>query len=114
VTTRLPKGATNSVMLAANDPPPPGAGGNPKPSDKKKANEQPKPVEVVFVVNGDRVKMVPVKRGIADDDYVEILDGLKEGDEVVSGGYKAISRELEEGKKVMVGVAKSDKTAEKK
>ncbi|HEX4645449.1 MAG TPA: efflux RND transporter periplasmic adaptor subunit [Verrucomicrobiae bacterium] len=114
VTTRLPKGATNLTMLAANDPPPHRASDDPKPSDKKKAGEAPKPVEVVFVVNGDHVKMVPVKRGISDDDYVEITDGLKEGDEVVSGGYKAISRELEEGKKVLVGPAKSEIVAEKK
>lgn len=114
VTTRLPKGATNSTVLAANDPPPRKPGDDPKPSDKKKAGEAPKPVEVVFVVNGDRVKMVPVKRGIADDDYVEITEGLKEGDEVVSGGYKAISRELEEGKKVLVGTAKTEIVAEKK
>jgi HlyD family secretion protein len=68
----------------------------------KKPDEPPKPIEVVFVVQGDHVKMVPVKRGISDDNYVEILDGLHEGDEVVSGGYKAINRDLEDGKKVTV------------
>ena len=67
---------------------------------------------MVFVANGDRVKMVPVKRGIADDNYVEILEGLKEGDVVISGGSKAINRELEEGKRVMVGAAKSELAAE--
>jgi HlyD family secretion protein len=68
----------------------------------KKPDEPPKPIEVVFVVDGDHVKMVPVKRGISDDNYVEILDGLHEGDEVVAGGYKAINRDLEDGKKVVV------------
>ena len=60
----------------------------------------PKPIEVVFVVDGEQVKMVPVKRGISDDSHVEITEGLTEGQEVVSGGYKAISRELEDGKKI--------------
>jgi HlyD family secretion protein len=69
---------------------------------RKKLDEPPKPIEVVFVVEGDHVKMVPVKRGISDDNYVEILSGLKEGQEVVSGGYKAINRDLEDGKKVIV------------
>ena len=46
---------------------------------QKKPDEPPKPIEVVFVVEGDHVKMVPVKRGISDDNYVEILEGLKEG-----------------------------------
>jgi HlyD family secretion protein len=67
-----------------------------------KPDEPPKPIEVVFVVEGDHVKKVPVKRGISDDNYVEITEGLKEGQEVVSGGYKAINRDLEEGKKVLV------------
>jgi HlyD family secretion protein len=77
----------------------------------KKPDEPPKPIEVVFVVEGDHVKMVPVKRGISDDNYVEILEGPKEGQEVVSGGYKAINRDLEDGKKVIVNtvIAGQDK-----
>ena len=58
----------------------------------------------MFVVEGDHVKMVPVKIGISDDSYMEIIDGLTEGQEVVSAGYKAISRELEEGKKIKKGM----------
>ena len=59
--------------------------------------------------------MAPVKRGIGDDAYVEIVDGLSEGQEVISGGYKAISRELEEGKKITKGVVPEvDKGKEKK
>ena len=57
--------------------------------------------------------MVPVKRGISDDNYVEILEGLKEGQMAVSGGYRAINRELEEGKKVQVGEAKADEEKKK-
>ena len=70
------------------------------PPPPKKPDEPPKPIEVVFVVEGDHVKMVPVKRGISDDNYVEIMEGLHEGQEVVSGGYKAINRDLaDDGKK---------------
>jgi HlyD family secretion protein len=46
---------------------------------------------------------LPVKRGISDEDYTEIEEGWSEGQEVVSGGYKAISKELEDGKKISVG-----------
>jgi HlyD family secretion protein len=59
-----------------------------------------KPIEVVFVVEGDHVKMVPVTRGLSDDNYVEIVAGLHEGEEVVSGGYKAINRDLSDGAKI--------------
>ncbi len=71
----------------------------------KKADEKIKPVDVVFVLEGDHVKTVPVKIGISDDDYWEIIEGLKEGDEVVTGNYSAISRVLEDGKKVTKGSA---------
>ncbi|HWP82101.1 MAG TPA: efflux RND transporter periplasmic adaptor subunit [Bacteroidota bacterium] len=67
---------------------------------KKKAEEEVQ--EVVFVVVEGKVKAVPVKRGIADDSYVEITTGLDEGVEVVSGPFKAINRELEDGTKVKV------------
>jgi len=84
--------------------------------DDKKAKETPKPVEVVFVVEGDHVKMIPVKIGISDDSYWEITEGLHEGQEVVSGSFKAVTRELEDGKKIRKGPATGDKekAAEKK
>jgi HlyD family secretion protein len=58
--------------------------------------------EVVFVVENGRVKTVTVKRGISDDQYVEITEGLTGEEEVVSGSYKAINRDLEDGSKVKV------------
>jgi HlyD family secretion protein len=71
----------------------------------KKSDEKNKPVEVVFVVEGDHVKTVPVKIGISDDNFWEITDGLKEGDDIVTGGFKAIGRELEDGKKISKNAA---------
>jgi len=58
--------------------------------------------EVVFIVDNGKVKTATVKRGISDDQYVEITEGLKGDEEVVSGSYKAINRDLEEGSKVKV------------
>ncbi|MGH7976643.1 MAG: efflux RND transporter periplasmic adaptor subunit [Limisphaerales bacterium] len=69
----------------------------------KKSNDLQKPVEVVFVVNGDHVKAVPVKIGISDDNYWEITDGLTVGEEIVTGSYRAISRDLDDGKKIRKG-----------
>lgn len=92
---------TNSAVAEAD--PPPAADTNAWRSDKK--SKETKPIEVVFVMDGDHVKMQPVKSGISDDDYYEITEGLKEGQEVVSGGFRAISRDLEDGKKVVKGTA---------
>jgi HlyD family secretion protein len=74
----------------------------------KKAGDKNKPVDVVFIVDGDHVKAVPVKIGICDDNFWEITEGLKEGDEVVTGGYHAISRDLDDGKKIVKGAAGAD------
>jgi HlyD family secretion protein len=62
-----------------------------------------KPVEVVFIVEEDVAKMVLVKRGISDDDYSEIEEGLEEGQEVVKGSYRAIMKDLEDGKRITRG-----------
>jgi HlyD family secretion protein len=112
VTTRLPKkapdqkkpggaGETASVSPA----PAPARGGQQgtKTSAGSKAAGAPKPIEAVFVKEGGRVRMAPVKRGVSDDAHVEILEGLQEGQAVVSGGFKAINRELEDGKAVKIG-----------
>jgi HlyD family secretion protein len=82
----------------------------------KKSKEGAKPIEVVFISNGERAKMVPVKIGISDESYWEITEGLKEGDEVVSGGYRAIGKDLEDGKKIRKGLVteETDKAKEKK
>ncbi len=71
-------------------------------NDSKAKPKNEKAKEVVFVVDNNAVKTVEVKRGISDDSYVEIVSGVSEGKEVVSGSYKAISRELEDGSKVKV------------
>ena len=84
VTTRLPAGGAVA-----------------KPADGKPA-EPVKPAEVVFALEGDHVKKVPVKTGISDSDFFEIVSGLSEGQQIVSGGYKAISKDLDDGKKVTV------------
>lgn len=97
--------ASTATNGAAVDPPGSGKG------DKK-----PKPIEVVFLVEGDHAKMVPVKIGISDENYWEITDGLKEGEEVISGGFRAISRDLEDSKKIRKGrpTGKQDKDKESK
>jgi HlyD family secretion protein len=61
-----------------------------------------KPKEVVFLVDNGKAKMVVVEAGISDDNYLEIKSGLDVGAEVVSGSYRAISRELEDGSIVRV------------
>ncbi|MGD0207340.1 MAG: HlyD family efflux transporter periplasmic adaptor subunit [Verrucomicrobiota bacterium] len=75
-----------------------------------KARESAKPADVVFVVKGDHMEAVPVKIGICDDNYWEIADGLTDGEEIVSGGYRAISRDLQDGSRIKKGAAGTEGT----
>lgn len=67
---------------------------------------------VVFLRNGDTVKMVNVETGIADTTHMEIKSGLKQGDEIVTGPFSVVTRVLKDGDKVRIEAPK--KPAEKK
>ncbi len=99
--------STNAIVLADPTNAATGSGTNAAKTDKK-ADEKNKPVDVVFVLDGNHVKTVPVKIGISDDNFWEITDGLKEGEEIVTGGYHAISHDLDDGKKIVKGAAGAD------
>ena len=82
-------------------------------TEKKVTLEKGKSEEVVFVVKhpitednpkktflkkkvGPRAEQRAVKIGISSDTHFEIIKGLEEGEEIVVGSYKAISKELED------------------
>jgi HlyD family secretion protein len=71
------KQGSSNVTLAA---PPPPAPGDPKKDE----------VQGVFVVNGKKAVFLPVETGIAGVTDIEITKGLKAGDEIVVGSYKAL------------------------
>ena len=68
--------------------------------------------EIVFLIKNGKAKKVEVETGLSDDNYIAILSGLEGGEEVVSGSYKAISRELNDGLQVRVE-DKNSNTAKK-
>lgn len=67
---------------------------------------------VVFVHKDGQVFLKEVTTGIQDDTYIEILDGIEEGEEVVSAPFKAISKELENEK--LVNVVSEDELYEER
>jgi HlyD family secretion protein len=64
--------------------------------------------QIVFVRQGDSVKLRPVVTGVADNSYIEIKSGVKEGEEVVSGSYAAISRTLKNDAKIVIEAPKKE------
>jgi HlyD family secretion protein len=59
-------------------------------------------VEIVFCIEKGKAVAKQVQTGIQSDELIEIRDGLKEGDEVVTGSYRAISKDLENGAAVTI------------
>ncbi len=68
----------------------------------KKYKKEDDLVEVVFVVKDGVAHIRPVKLGISDDNYYEVLEGLQEGEEVVTGPFKVLSKTLKDGDRVKV------------
>jgi HlyD family secretion protein len=60
-----------------------------------------KETEGVFVIRDGRAEFVPIKMGIAGEQYFEVLSGLKPGDEVITGPFSSV-RTLAEGDQVSV------------
>jgi HlyD family secretion protein len=65
--------------------------------------------EIVYVVSGDTVSVRNVKTGIQDNDYIEILSGLKGDETVVTGPYSAIARKLKAGARIRLETEEKDK-----
>jgi HlyD family secretion protein len=79
-------------------------------SNQKKSD---KIQECVFVLRDGVAKKVDVKTGIQDNTYIQIISGLKIGDEVITAPYSAVSKTLNDGDKVKKVDKKELFTAEK-
>lgn len=94
VTTRNPAELSGSTE--------PSSGGNTQ-SVSSQSNAQPKKNEdkvVVFVNDNGSAKMVEVETGISDYDNIEIVSGLADSAEVVTGPFLVVSKRLKEGDKI--------------
>jgi HlyD family secretion protein len=60
--------------------------------------------EVVFVLQADKttVRKVKVKTDIQDINNIEIISGLRAGQEIITGPYNVVSKTLKDGDKVKV------------
>src|ERR1700731_4092876 len=70
----------------------------PKETSKK---DQLQDIQGVFVIRSKKAEFVPVTTGITGTSDIEVLDGLKEGDEVITGSYKVL-RTLRPGSSVKI------------
>lgn len=69
--------------------------------------------ECVFVKVGDEAKLRVVKTGIQDNSNIEVVTGLNEDDEVITGPYNVVTKTLKSGDKIEIkSEEKNDKDSE--
>ncbi len=86
----------------------------PQVSDNKAKVEKKEDKVVVFVNDKGVAKMVEVKTGISDYDNIEIISGLADSVEVVTGPFLVVSKRLKDGDKIVQSKKKDDKKEDKK
>jgi HlyD family secretion protein len=111
VTTRKPDGVEENTENSNNN-----GGNNRKPviTDSKKVVEKKQDKIVVFVNEKGVAKMVEVKTGISDYDNIEILSGIADSVEIVTGPFLVVSKRLKEGDKIVVAKKPDEKKEEDK
>jgi HlyD family secretion protein len=65
------------------------------------ASKEDKTDEVIFKFNDGMAQPIKVKTGIQDNKFIEVINGLEEKIEIISGPYSVVSKELKAGKKVI-------------
>ena len=60
-----------------------------------------KKFECVYIADGDEARLQVVKTGIQDDTNIEVLEGLNEGDKVITGPYNIVTKTLKTGDKII-------------
>lgn len=109
VTTRGADDAASTDAKKDNDAPA-------ETTQEPKPTKKDKPKEVVFIHDKDKAKIREVKTGITDTaaGTIEVISGLKEGEEIVSGPFIAVSKKLKDGELIMKKVEKKDDKEKKK
>jgi HlyD family secretion protein len=70
--------------------------------EEKMKPKSDKKLECVFVKVGNKAKIRIIKTGIQDDTNIEVTEGLKKGDVVITGPYTTVTKDLQSGDKVKV------------
>ncbi|MFQ5636593.1 MAG: efflux RND transporter periplasmic adaptor subunit [bacterium] len=70
--------------------------------EKAAATDRDKLVQVVFVTKDGVANMMPVDTGISSEKNVEIVAGVEEGDEIVTGSFRVLSKTLKDKSKIKI------------
>ncbi len=95
VTTRVDSARAKEEKIAAKEKGDNNQEQQGKEEVKKASTQQVQ--EYVFVYSNGKVRMAKVKTGIQDNAFIQILDGIKENEEVVNAPYSLIAKKLKDG-----------------
>jgi HlyD family secretion protein len=98
VTTRVEQDSLDKINAKNKTQKPEGEDEFEKVASAKKTGEI---QECVFLYDKDIAKKLDVKTGIQDNTYIQILSGLKDGQEIITGPYSAVSKSLKDKDKVI-------------
>ena len=101
VTTRAPEGKAPPVENEGGGPPSQNAAQKPATQVEDKV--------VVFINDNGVAKMVEVKTGISDYDNIEILSGVTDSTEIITGPFLVVSKRLKDGERIRPMEKKDDK-----
>ena len=65
--------------------------------ETKKTSKSKRPPSVVFAMINKKAVLKEIKVGISDNGFIEVTDGLNDGEEIISGPYMAVSKILQNG-----------------
>jgi HlyD family secretion protein len=101
-------------QLAAGREPKDGGPPAPEPGSTaaKKSTREPMQ-KVVFVVEDGKARVRRVETGLASENDIELVSGVKEGEVIVEGPYKLLSRDLADGKSVKSDAPEKEKDKDK-
>lgn len=77
-------------------------------SGKRKIKEE--TTETVFLVKAGKAQLTKITPGVSSDTEIEVIDGVEEGDTVIIGPYRVLSK-LKDGQKVVFKMSEEDTTA---
>ncbi len=73
------------------------------------AKRRDRPQSIIWMSNGTTVTPRAIETGISDQGFIEVTEGLKVGEKIVTGPYRAVTKLLEDGTKIKIEAAEDRK-----
>lgn len=76
-------------------------------------DEEKEPIICAFVLKDNKAELRVLETGIQDSKYIQVLSGIAEGEDVITGPYEIVSRKLKNGSLVKIKSGKEEEDKDK-